>query len=252
MTKGIIAAGSALTAEAGAEMLRAGGNAVDAAVAASFASFLAEPTLVAPGGGGFALVFRRRDARAWVYDFFVDFPGKGMRREDWPDPPDFYAIRVNYGPTHQIFHVGRASVATPGLIAGLCRLQEDMGRFPLSDVLKPAIQLARHGAPLGDFGAYVGELLYDILAADETLARMFGAPDAFLRPDTLYKNPDLADFLEALGKEGPDLFYRGEIAQAILADQRAHGAGCSPLRTWPNTRSSSGSRSINTTVSTNS
>ncbi len=223
MTKGIIAAGSVQTAEAGAEMLRAGGNAVDAAVAASFASFMAEPTLVAPGGGGFALVFRHRDAHAWLYDFFVDFPGKGMDRKDWPNPPDFYAIDVNYGPTHQLFHIGRASVATPGLIAGLCRLQEDLGNFPLSVVLEPAIHLARNGVPLGDFGAYVGELLYDIFAADEALARLFGAPDRFLRADFHYKNPELADFLEALGREGPDLFYRGEVAQAILADQRAHG-----------------------------
>ncbi len=204
-------------------MLRAGGNAVDAAVAASFASFVAEPTLVAPGGGGFALVHRHGDGRSWLYDFFVDFPGKGLRRGEWPDPPDFFAITVNYGPTHQVFHIGRASVAVPGLIAGLCRLQKDLGRFPLSAVLEPAIDYARNGVPLGDFGAYVGELLYDILAADEELARLFGAPDAFLRPDIPYRNPDLADFLEALGKEGPDLFYRGEVAQAILADQRAHG-----------------------------
>jgi gamma-glutamyltranspeptidase/glutathione hydrolase len=223
MTKGIIAAGSIHTAEAGAEMLREGGNAVDAAVAASFASFIAEPTLVAPGGGGFALVYRQRDGHAWLYDFFVDFPGKGMRRDDWPDPPDFFAVTVNYGPTHQIFHIGRASVAVPGLIAGLCRLQRDMGRFPLAAVLEPAIHYARRGVPIGDFGAYVGELLYDILAADEALARLFGAPDAFLRPDTLYKNPDLADFLETLVKEGPDIFYRGEVARAILQDQREHG-----------------------------
>ncbi len=228
MTQGIIAAGSVHTAEAGAEMLRAGGNAVDAAVAACFASFMAEPTLVAPGGGGFALVFRQRDAHAWLYDFFVDFPGKGMAREAWPSPPDFYPITVDYGPTHQIFHIGRASVATPGLIAGLCRLQEDLGTFPLAEVLQPAIQLARNGVPLGDFGAYVGEILHGIFSADETLARLFGAPNAFLRPDTLYKNPDLADFLEALGREGPDLFYRGDIAQAILADQRAHGGLLTP------------------------
>ena len=223
MTQGIIAAGSERTAEAGAEMLRAGGNAVDAAVAAAFASFMSEPTLVAPGGGGFALVYRHSDARSWLYDFFVDFPGKGRPRSAWPDPPDFYAITVNYGPTHQVFHIGRASVATPGLIAGLCRLQEDLGRFSLSTVLEPAIRYAREGVPIGDFSAYVGELLYDILAADETLARLFGYPDQFLRPDFVYKNPDLAQVLEALGQEGPDLFYRGEVAQAILQDQAEHG-----------------------------
>ncbi len=223
MTQGIIAAGSPYTAEAGAKMLRAGGNAVDAAVAATFASFMAEPTLTSPGGGGFALVFQHENAQTWLYDFFVDFPGKGMPSDQWPQPPDFYAITVNYGPTHQRFHIGRASVATPGLIAGLCRLQKDLGRFSLATVLEPAIQYAREGVPLGSFGAYVGELLYDIFAADEALARLFGAPDTFLKADFLYKNPDLARVLERLGEEGPDLFYRGDVAQAILADQRAHG-----------------------------
>ncbi len=223
MTKGIIAAGSAYTAEAGAEMLREGGNAVDAAVAATFASFMAEPTLVAPGGGGFALAFRQSDARSWLYDFFVDFPGRGLTPEQWPHPLDFYAVTVDYGPAHQVFHIGRASVATPGLIAGLCRLQGDLGRFPLSRVLEPAIHYARHGVPIGNFGAYVGELLYDIFASDEAIEHLFGAPDQFLRPDFLYKNHALADVLERLGKEGPDLFYRGEIAEAILADQRKYG-----------------------------
>ncbi len=223
MTKGIIAAGSESTAEAGAEMLRAGGNAVDAAVAAAFASFMAEPTLVAPGGGGFGLIFRHGDARSWLYDFFVDFPGLGRSSEARPDPVDFFAVTINYGPTHQIFHIGRGSVATPGLIAGLCRMQEDLGSFPLKAVLEPAIHYARHGIPIGDFGAYVGELLYDIFAAEDELARLFGAPDAFLRADFCYKNPDLADTLEALASEGADLFYKGDIAKAILRDQEAYG-----------------------------
>ena len=223
MTKGIIAAGSEKTAEAGAELLRAGGNAVDAAVGAAFASFMSEPTLVAPGGGGFGLVFRHHDARTWLYDFFVDFPGRGLTPGSRPDPVDFYSITVNYGPAHQVFHIGRGSVATPGLIAGLCRMQKDLGRLPLRVVLEPAIEFARNGVPVGDFGAYVGDLLYDIFAADEALARLFGAPDAFLNPTYCYKNPELADTLEALAREGSDLFYKGEVAKAIVRDQQTHG-----------------------------
>ncbi len=223
MIKGIIAAGSEKTAEAGAEMLRAGGNAVDAAVAAAFASFMAEPTLVAPGGGGFGLVFRHNDAHSWLYDFFVNFPGLGLTPETRPDPADFYAITVNYGPSHQVFHIGRASVATPGLIAGLCKMQEDLGDLPLRMVLEPAIHYARHGVPIGDFGAYVGELLYDIFSSDESLARLFGAEDNFLQAEHLYKNPELADMLEALAVEGADLFYKGDVAKAIIRDQQAHG-----------------------------
>ncbi|HEY53431.1 MAG TPA: gamma-glutamyltransferase, partial [Caldilineae bacterium] len=220
MTAGIIAAGHPATAEAGAQLLREGGNAVDAAVAASFASFMTEPTLVAPGGGGFATVYRRRDGKVSLYDFFCNFPG--LNGEP-PEQLDFYPISIDYGPTTQLFHIGRGSVAVPGLIAGLCKLQEDSGRLPLAVVLEPAIALARRGAPIGDFGSYVGYLLYSIFSNEPDLAALFGAPGHFLAPDFCYRNPDLANTLEALAKEGPDLIYRGDIAQAILADQRKHG-----------------------------
>ncbi len=223
MTVGIIAAGHPQTAEAGAEILRAGGNAVDAAVAAAFATFMAEPTLVAPGGGGFALVYRQREGHAHLYDFFCNFPGLGLDGNQGRESVDFLPVSINYGPTHQIFHIGRGSVAVPGEIAGLCKMQEDAGRLPLSVVLEPAIDLARNGVLMDDFGAYVGSLLRPIFSNDSDLAELFGAPDRFLSADHVYRNPDLANTLQALGKEGPDLIYRGDIAQVILADQRLYG-----------------------------
>ncbi len=220
MTAGIIAAGHPATAEAGAQLLREGGNAVDAAVAAAFASFMTEPTLVAPGGGGFAMVYRRRDSKAWLYDFFCNFPGlNGAPAEHL----DFFPISIDYGPTSQLFHIGRGSVAVPGIIAGLCKLQEEKGRLPLSVVLEPAIALARNGVPIGDFGSYVGYLLHPIFSNEPDLAELFGAPGQFLAPNFCYRNPDLANTLEALAKDGPDLFYRGDIAEVILADQRKYG-----------------------------
>ncbi len=177
MTAGIIAAGHPSTAEAGAQLLREGGNAVDAAVAAAFASFMTEPTLVAPGGGGFAMVYRRRDSKAWLYDFFCNFPGLNGTP---PEHVDFYPISIDYGPTSQLFHIGRGSVAVPGIIAGLCKLQEDKGRLPLSAVLQPAIEFARNGVPIGDFGSYVGYLLHPIFSNEPDLAALFGAPGHFL------------------------------------------------------------------------
>jgi len=209
-----------MTAEAGAAMLREGGNAVDAVVAAAFASFVAEPTLIAPGGGGFAMVYRRDAGRAKLYDFFCNFPGLGA---PVPSEFDFFPISIDYGPATQEFHIGRGSVAVPGIIAGLCLLLADHGQLPASVVLEPAIHLARNGVRLGDFGALVGELLTPIFQHEPDLASLYGAPHRFCAPDFVYKNPQLADVFEALAREGPDLFYRGEIAQAILADQRAHG-----------------------------
>jgi gamma-glutamyltranspeptidase/glutathione hydrolase len=222
MTQGIIAAGNEKTAAAGAEILRDGGNAVDAAVAAAFTRFIAEPTLVSPGGGGVGLVFIHDGGQARLYDFFVNAPGLGLTPETKPDPADFYSITIDYGPATQSFHVGRASVATPGLIAGLCKMQTELGRLPLPVVLQPAIHAARYGLPLGQFGAVTGELLRDIFSADPHLAQLMGAPAHFLHPDHRYKNEALADTLEALGREGPDLFYKGAIARAIVQDQQKH------------------------------
>ncbi|RME85011.1 MAG: gamma-glutamyltransferase [Caldilineae bacterium] len=221
MTSGIIAAGHPQTAQAGAEILRAGGNAVDAAVAATFASFVAEPTLVTPGGGGHALVYRRRDGHAWLYDFFCNTPGLGCAKPS--SEVDFFPVSVDFGPTHQIFHIGRGSVAVPGNIAGLCRLQKDKGRLPLAEVLQPAITLARRGVALGDFCAYVAHLLHPIFNNEPELATLMGAPDLYGNPHFEYQNPALADLLEALGREGADLVYRGDVARSIVADQEAHG-----------------------------
>lgn len=220
MTSGIIAAGHRATAEAGADILAAGGNAVDAAVAAAFASLIAEPTLVSPGGGGFAMLYKQDSGKAELYDFFCNFPGRGAAL---PAEIDFFPISIDYGPTHQIFHIGRGSVAVPGIIAGLCRLHEDYGSLPRPLILQPAVDLARAGVALGVFGSYVGSLLHPIFSNEADLAALFGAPDHFLADDHIYRNPDLADTLEALGREGPDLVYRGDVARIILADQAAHG-----------------------------
>ncbi|MCO6449416.1 MAG: gamma-glutamyltransferase [Caldilineales bacterium] len=222
MTKhsGIIAAGHHETAMAGAEILRSGGGAIDAAIAAAFASFVAEPTLVSPGGGGYALCFRGDNGGARLYDFFCNFPGLSSVP---PSKIDFFPVSVDYGPANQVFHIGRGSLATPGVIAGLCRMQAEGGRLPLSVVLEPAISLARSGVRLGEFGSAVGHLLEPIFRHDENLARLFGAPDRFMAPDWVYRNPDLASTFELLGREGPNLFYREEIAHLIVADQEAHG-----------------------------
>src|SRR5215207_10102388 len=76
--KGAVAAGHPLTAEAGAQVLRAGGNAVDACIASAFASWVTESPLTGPGGGGFMLVYRARDHAANLFDFFVSLPGRGL------------------------------------------------------------------------------------------------------------------------------------------------------------------------------
>ena len=221
---GAIAAGHPLTAAAGAQMLAQGGNAVDAAVAATFATFISEYTLSAPGGGGFALVYNAASGASRLLDFFSTGPGLGREQQPPSHEIDFQEITVDYGPSRQHFYVGRGAVAVPGNIAGLCSLAKEAGRLPLSVLLEPAIRLARDGCPVSEIQAFIGGLIEPILLLTPECAGIFGRPEGGLKPaGDLVRMPALADTLEALGREGPRLFYHGDVARAILADQQANG-----------------------------
>lgn len=222
--RGAIAAGHPLTAAAGAQMLQQGGNAVDAAVAATFASFVSEYTLSATGGGGFALVYDATRGAGELLDFFSAGPGLKRAQPPAADEIDFQEITVDYGPSHQHFYVGRGAVAVPGNIAGLCSLAKEAGRLPLPVLLEPAIRLAREGCPISEIQAFIGALIEPILLLTPESAAIFGRPDGGLKQaGDLVTMPALAATLEALGREGPRLFSHGAVAQAILADQQAHG-----------------------------
>ncbi|MFN2168769.1 MAG: gamma-glutamyltransferase, partial [Anaerolineae bacterium] len=135
---GAIACGHPVTAAAGAQMLQQGGNAVDAAVAAVFASFIAEYTVSATGGGGFALVYDAQRGHGSLYDFFSASPGLGREQQPAPADLDFHQITIDYGVSQQHFYVGRGSMAVPGNVAGLCALAQQAGRLPLAVLLEPA------------------------------------------------------------------------------------------------------------------
>src|SRR3954470_10955350 len=115
--RGAVAGGHVLTAEAGARALEAGGNAVDAAVAAALVSWVAESPLTGPGSGGFMLVHRARDRSTRVFDFFVSVPGLGLEQRD---RVDMDRVDVDFsGGSTQPFHIGAASCAVPGAPVGL-------------------------------------------------------------------------------------------------------------------------------------
>src|SRR4051794_35397458 len=160
--QGVVAAGHPLTAEAGAAVLREGGNAVDAAVCAVLASFAVESPLTGFGAGGFMLVnegpppgsapeeseFDVRSAgepAATLIDFFVAAPGlDGIKRraELVPVPVHFDAETI------QTFYVGPASCGVPGTAAGLEQALQRHGSAPLAELVGPGVKLAREGAPV--------------------------------------------------------------------------------------------------------
>ena len=161
MTRGVVAAGHLLTAEAGASALRAGGNAVDAALAAMCASFVCEPLLTGLGAGGHMLV-GAPGGDDIVLDFFVEAPGRGglpSRRAE------LVPVSVVFGDVVQVFHVGAASVGTYGCPAGICAAHARFASLPLAELVAPAVRLSREGVALNAHQAYLLELLSPIIAA---------------------------------------------------------------------------------------
>ncbi len=208
---GVIAAGHEVTARVGGDVLREGGNAVDAAVAAMLASFACEPLLTGPGAGGYMLVVSP-DGEASLLDFFVEAPGRGG---DPAARAELIPITISFGDAVQVFNIGAASVGTYGTPAGICEASERFGRIPLAELVRPAAQLARGGVTVTREQAYLFELLGDIVLSTAECAAVF-APDGRLpRTGDTIRQPELGDVLERLGSEGPAPFYTGDIAQAI-------------------------------------
>src|SRR6202163_2158114 len=113
---GVVAAGHPLTAEAGARVLREGGNAVDAALAAMLTSFACEPLLTGLGAGGYMLV-APRGGEPVLLDFFVEVPGRGL---DAPPGAELVPVAVSFGDAVQVFNIGAASGGVYGAAAGIC------------------------------------------------------------------------------------------------------------------------------------
>src|ERR671935_2247363 len=159
--RGAIAAGHPLTADAGARVLEAGGNAVDAAIGAALVSWVAESPLTGPGAGGFMLVHRARDRSTRVFDFFVAVPGLGLATRELADM-DRVDVDFSGGAT-QVFHIGAASCAVPGAALGLETAHKAFGRLPWSELFQPAVDLARNGVELNKGQAYLHAILDLIL-----------------------------------------------------------------------------------------
>src|SRR5919205_277724 len=134
--KGMIAAGHPVTAEAGARVLREGGNAVDAAVGAVLASWVAEPLLTGPGAGGYLLVSGAGEEPT-LLDFFVEAPGRGA---DPAQRADLLPVEVSFGDAVQVFNIGPASCGTYGSPAGLAAAMERWGSMPAADLAAPAAE----------------------------------------------------------------------------------------------------------------
>jgi gamma-glutamyltranspeptidase / glutathione hydrolase len=213
--KGAIASAYPLASQAGQEILAAGGNAFDAAVAVSAALAVVEPSSSGLGGGGFYLLHRQSDGFETMLDAREKAPGAASR--------DMYLDKAG----NEIANAstsGPLSAAIPGEPAAFEYLARKYGKLPLKQSLQPAIRLAREGFPL------YARLQFGIKAKRDILARSPDAAKAFLTADgnvpeigAIIKQPELANTLEAIAAQGARGFYEGRVAGNLVAGVRAGG-----------------------------
>ncbi len=206
--KAMVASAHPLASEVGLEILKKGGNAVDAAVAVALALSCAEPNASGIGGGGFMVVRMAETGEAAMIDYRETAPGKAVPEYYYRREVDFDAWTAE----------GPNAVGVPGLVAGAALALERFGTMTLRDVLQPAIRLAREGI---EVSVKLNGMILDNLEKIQKFpaAAAIYLPDGLpLEAGSILKNPDLAATFEKIAEGGPRAFYEGEIAAAIAAE----------------------------------
>ena len=219
-SRGMVVSNHPLASAAGAEMLAAGGNAVDAAVATLFALTVVEPMMVGILGGGFAHL-RLPDGTQSILEGQGRCPQAVGPDTFSPDPGAAPGALDALGRRNS---VGRAAVAVPGNLMAWCQLLQGHGRLSLADVVEPAQRHARRGFAAT---AYLTDCVADCaadLARDAEIARVFLPGGMPLRAGTRVINGAYADTLAELVREGPALLYGGALGDRLAADMQQHGA----------------------------
>ena len=217
-----VAAGHPRVVQAAVDVLSADGNAYDAWIAAIATACICEPVLTSLGGGGFLLA-APADGRPVVIDFFTQTP---RQHPPAPDELDFRAFDAQFGTETQEFRIGWGTTAVPGVVAGMFEVHRRFGRMPIREILSPAIQAANEGVPVSEAQAGLFQVVKTAFLSTPESRAIFGsakAPDEIFGVGELLRFPHLADVLDCLAAEGPDLFYRGEIAAAFLECSRNAG-----------------------------
>jgi gamma-glutamyltranspeptidase/glutathione hydrolase len=229
MRQAAVAAGSAGAADAAATVLRAGGNAVDAAIAAACAATVCEPGLASLGGGGF-LTVRTPSGEQVVHDFFVDAPGHG--RDPGLPAPRLDTVVIKFGGADQVFHAGRGSLAVPGTLDGLLHAHRRHGRLPLEDVVAPAARLAAEGWTVDPVQASVIVLLTGILRLTPECWALVSLDGAAAPVGAVLTNPDLAETLTTIGAGRIRRFAELPGLSTLLAEVASAGGALTADDLW--------------------
>ena len=229
---GAIATSHPLASKAAIDVLKEGGNAVDAAIAASFVISVVRPQSTGIGGGGFLISHEQHSGQNRVFDFRERAPQKATR--------DMY-LDAEKKPKGQLYmgHMipnasmnGHLSAGVPGIVKGLQEVHRSGGKLPWKRLVNPAIEIARNGFPI-----YQG-LATAIIERQEILERFAGSRTLLMPGGTplkrgdILKQPELAATLELIAEKGADGFYQGPVAQHILAEMRSGILNAHDLNTY--------------------
>ena len=210
--KGMVVSANARASEVGADVLRRGGNAVDAAIATAFALAVVFPFAGNIGGGGF-LVYRPAAGEPTAYDFRETAPAGAS--------PTMFLKDGVYDPA--IHHDGHLAVGVPGTVAGLFLAWDQHGSLPWPQLIEPAIRLARDGFPVSiDLARSLEDALDRMKPYPASIAQFSKSGVPYAAGDVL-RQPDLARTLDRIAKQGPKGFYEGETARLIEAEMKARG-----------------------------
>jgi len=201
---GIVCSSQPLASMAGVDILKAGGNAVDAAVCASAMLSLVEPMMCGPGGDLFAIVWNAKEQR------LLGLNASGRSPYDW-SLDKALALGLNEIPIYSPL-----SWSVPGCVSGWAALQKRMGRFDLARILEAPISYAREGFP-------VSPIIARSWSFNPTLARTFMPDGKPLRFGDIFRNTGLARFFETIARDGAEAFYQGRIAERIVKFSQANG-----------------------------
>jgi gamma-glutamyltranspeptidase/glutathione hydrolase len=201
---GVVASAHPIASKVGIEILKKGGNAVDAAVGVAFTLGLVEPNASGPGGGGFMLA--NMDGKQKMYTYYQKAPKK-LTAKDWDKIKEDKSY-MNSG----------SGAMVPGMVAGMLEAHKNYGTMSLKEILKPIIKLAEDGFEISPHLAGIMADSYEKLSWDEDTAKLFLNEGLPYSEGELFKNPDYAKTLKLISKKGRDGFYKGKTAKALMKE----------------------------------
>jgi len=219
-THGMVAAAHPQASQVGVDILKAGGNAVDAAVAVGFALGVLEPNASGIGGGGFMLIWLAESRKIIFIDFRDRAPGSAT--EDMFELDDRGKVKPDSRGFNPVV-VGGRSVAVPGEVDGLLLALDSFGTMSRTQVMQPAIDHAEKGIPVSTVLAGIISEHYDVLATFPASEKIYLTDGFPKETGEIIFNRDLAKSLRLIADKGPDGFYRGPVAQSIVDAVRADG-----------------------------